>query len=151
MPNDSLIIEKGQKIIIPIMSLHNDPKYFSDPEVFKPERFSPEEKAKRPAGVYFPFGDGPRICIGILIFVQCNCKVKYKSHDDVLFHLIFIGKRFAEIEMKLALVKLLSKFEVEPCEKTEIPVTFTNMSLVALPNDGTVWLKLNRLSDENVE
>lgn len=47
------------------MSLHNDPKYFSDPEVFKPERFSLEEKAKRPAGVYFPFGDGPRICIGI--------------------------------------------------------------------------------------
>lgn len=69
VPNDSLVIEKGQKIVIPIMSLHNDPKYYSDPEVFNPERFSPEEKAKLPAGVYFPFGDGPRICIGILIFV----------------------------------------------------------------------------------
>lgn len=49
--------------------------------------------------------------------------------------------------MKLALVKLLSKFEVEPCEKTEIPVTFSNMSMVAIPNDGTIWLKLNQLSN----
>lgn len=72
----------------------------------------------------------------------------YNSHNDVLFY--FLGKRFAEMEMKLALVKLLTKFEVEPCEKTEIPVNFTNMSIVATPNDGTVWLKLNQLSDENV-
>lgn len=67
MPNDSLKIEKGQKIIIPIFSLHFDPRYFSDPEVFNPERFSTEEKAKRPNSVYIPFGDGPRICIGIYL------------------------------------------------------------------------------------
>jgi len=67
VPNDSLIIEKGQKILIPIFSLHYDPRYFSDPEVFNPERFSTEEKAKRPKGVYLPFGDGPRICIGMYI------------------------------------------------------------------------------------
>ncbi|XP_029344138.1 probable cytochrome P450 6a13 isoform X2 [Acyrthosiphon pisum] len=64
VPNSSLIIEKGQKIIIPIYAIHYDNKYYSDPEKFIPERFSAEEKAKRPSGVYLPFGDGPRICIG---------------------------------------------------------------------------------------
>lgn len=64
VPNDSLIIEKDHKLIIPIYSLHYDPKYFPDPETFNPERFSPEEKAKRSSSVYLPFGDGPRICIG---------------------------------------------------------------------------------------
>jgi len=65
VPNDSLIIDKDQKIIIPIHSLHYDPKYFPDPELFDPERFLSEEKAKRQSGIYLPFGDGPRICIGI--------------------------------------------------------------------------------------
>lgn len=59
------MIEKGQQLIIPIFSLHNDPRYYSDPEVFDPNRFSPEEKAKRPSGVYLPFGEGPRMCIGM--------------------------------------------------------------------------------------
>lgn len=68
-----------------------------------------------------------------------------------IYYCIFIGKRFAEIEIKLALVKLLSKFEVEPCEKTEIPVTFSNLSIIAIPNNGTVWLKLNLLPGENIQ
>jgi cytochrome P450 family 6 len=68
VPDDSLTIEKGQKLIIPIHSLHYNPKYFPDPEVFNPERFSSEEKAKRVRGTYLPFGDGPRICIGNYMF-----------------------------------------------------------------------------------
>ncbi|XP_025193066.1 probable cytochrome P450 6a13 [Melanaphis sacchari] len=120
LPNDSLTIKKGQKVIIPIFSLHFDPKYYTDPEVFNPERFSAEEKAKRPNGVYIPFGDGPRICI---------------------------GKRFAEMEMKLALVKILSKFEVEPCEKTEIPIQFSKLSLLVVPKNEKVWLKLNPITE----
>jgi len=44
--------------------MHYDTKYYTDPEKFIPERFSAEEKAKRPSGIYLPFGDGPRICIG---------------------------------------------------------------------------------------
>ncbi|KAF0770710.1 putative cytochrome P450 6a13, partial [Aphis craccivora] len=97
--DDSLVIEKGQKIIIPVYALHYDKQYYTDPEKFIPERFSPEEKAKRPRCIYLPFGDGPRICI---------------------------GKRFAEIEMKLALVEMLIKFEVFPCAKTEIPLRYSN-------------------------
>jgi len=64
VPGQSLVIEKGQKIIIPSYSIHNDPKYYPNPDTFDPERFSTEEKAKRLNGTYIPFGDGPRLCIG---------------------------------------------------------------------------------------
>jgi cytochrome P450 family 6 len=65
VPGSSLVIRKGQKIIIPTYSIHHDPKYYPDPFKFDPERFSEEEKSKRPNGTYLPFGDGPRLCLGI--------------------------------------------------------------------------------------
>lgn len=68
VPGESLLIEKGQKILIPIYSIHHDPKYYPNPETFDPERFTAEEKSKRPNGTFLPFGDGPRHCIGIKIF-----------------------------------------------------------------------------------
>ncbi|XP_060877292.1 probable cytochrome P450 6a13 [Metopolophium dirhodum] len=118
VPDDSLIIEKGQKIIIPIYALHYDSKHFTDPEKFNPERFSAEEKANRPNGIYLPFGDGPRICI---------------------------GKRFAEMEMKLAFVEMLTKFEVFPCDKTEIPLKYSNNVITLVPKNG-IWLTFKRIN-----
>jgi cytochrome P450 len=44
---------------------HRLPDVFADPHSFRPERFSPEERAKLPKGAYVPFGGGPRICIGM--------------------------------------------------------------------------------------
>lgn len=69
VPNSSLVIEKGQQIIIPNYSIHHDPKYYPNPDVFDPERFSLEEKSKRPSGTELLFGDGPRFCIGNIIFL----------------------------------------------------------------------------------
>ena len=43
---------------------HRDPTYWPDPERFDPERFAPEGSAGRPRHVYFPFGEGPHVCIG---------------------------------------------------------------------------------------
>lgn len=63
-PETNLVLDPGTLIIIPIHALHMDPEYFPNPEEFDPERFSPEEKAKRHPYVYMPFGAGPKICMG---------------------------------------------------------------------------------------
>jgi cytochrome P450 len=45
---------------------HRNPRYFSQPGRFDPERWTPQEKARLPRFSYFPFGGGPRSCIGEL-------------------------------------------------------------------------------------
>lgn len=44
--------------------VHHDPRWWDAPERFDPERFSAENEAKMHKFAYFPFGGGPRICIG---------------------------------------------------------------------------------------
>ena len=44
---------------------HHLPDVFAEPDVFRPERFSPEAKAALPKGAYIPFGGGSRTCIGM--------------------------------------------------------------------------------------
>jgi len=70
LPDKSFVIEKGQKLIIPMFSIHRDPKYYPDPLKFDPERFSTEQKSQRPNGTYMPFGNGPRLCIGNVIIIS---------------------------------------------------------------------------------
>jgi cytochrome P450 family 6 len=64
IPETDLVVEKGIQVVIPVLGLHRDPKYFPDPEKFDPERFSEEARRRRPNYVYLPFGEGQRICIG---------------------------------------------------------------------------------------
>lgn len=64
MPGTDLVIPKGTPIIISLMGIGRDEKYFPEPERFNPERF--EEANKQYDEVaYFPFGEGPRMCIGM--------------------------------------------------------------------------------------
>jgi cytochrome P450 len=44
--------------------MHRSPKYFENSEVFQPERWENDLEKRLPRGVFIPFGDGPRICIG---------------------------------------------------------------------------------------
>ena len=64
VPNSDLIIPVGTVVIIPVLGLQNDPKYWENPEEFIPERFSEENKGNIRSGTYLPFGQGPRVCLG---------------------------------------------------------------------------------------
>jgi cytochrome P450 len=44
--------------------VHRDARWYADPERFDPDRWTPEFKASLPTFAYFPFGGGPRRCIG---------------------------------------------------------------------------------------
>ena len=54
----------GTTVLASQYILHRDPRFFPDPLCFRPERHTAESKASRAKGAYFPFGMGPRQCIG---------------------------------------------------------------------------------------
>lgn len=49
--------------IVPVQRLHHDPRWFPEPQAFRPERFAPDAP-EVPRGAYLPFGAGPRVCLG---------------------------------------------------------------------------------------
>jgi len=108
-----LTIPKGGQVFIPIYSIHRDPTIWPNPEKYDPERFSSEAKQSRDPYLYLPFGSGPRNCIGM---------------------------RFAQMELKLVLARILKKYKLEVAADTVIPPRVkTNITLVI---DGGVNLKL---------
>jgi cytochrome P450 len=59
------LVPAGLPVNYSSWATHRLPDVFPEPDVFNPERFAPEERAKLPKGAYVPFGAGPRICIGM--------------------------------------------------------------------------------------
>ncbi len=57
-------IPANSMIVLSPYITHRHPAFWDNPEVFEPERFTPERSAGRPHYAYFPFGGGPRVCIG---------------------------------------------------------------------------------------
>jgi cytochrome P450 len=57
-------VAKGSMVLISPYLTQRDPRFWANPEGFDPERFAPDEEAKRPKCSYFPFSVGPRKCIG---------------------------------------------------------------------------------------
>uniref|UniRef100_A0A673ZW32 unspecific monooxygenase n=1 Tax=Salmo trutta TaxID=8032 RepID=A0A673ZW32_SALTR len=90
---NGIVIPKDCVVLVPTWTLHRDPEIWSDPEEFKPERFSKENKESIDPNTYMPFGAGPRNCIGM---------------------------RFALIMIKLAMVEILQSFTFSVCDETEV-------------------------------
>ncbi len=57
-------VPKGMIVSISPHVIHRDPRWFPDPDAFKPERFTKENEKALPKYAYLPFSTGPRVCIG---------------------------------------------------------------------------------------
>lgn len=84
VPDSELVLEKGISVLIPVRAIHYDEDIYPEPHKFNPDRFSPEEIAKRHPQSFLGFGDGPRNCI---------------------------GSRFAKMQMCIGITYLLTNFE----------------------------------------
>jgi cytochrome P450 len=73
-------------VMLPQWVVHRSERWYDVPEQFDPSRWLPERRRARPRFAYFPFGGGPRHCI---------------------------GKQFAELEAKLVLAVLGARFSLE--------------------------------------
>jgi cytochrome P450 len=61
---DGYRIPAGSIVLLSPFVTHRDARWYADPLRFDPERFTPRQRALRPRYAYFPFGGGPRVCIG---------------------------------------------------------------------------------------
>ncbi|XP_036413073.1 cytochrome P450 3A30-like [Colossoma macropomum] len=104
---NGLTIPKDSVIVVPVYPLHRDPEHWPDPETFNPERFTKENKESIDPYAFMPFGAGPRNCIGM---------------------------RFALVSMKLAIVEILQRFDVNVCDETKVPLELGVTGLLA-PKD----------------
>ncbi|XP_049535220.1 cytochrome P450 4d2-like isoform X2 [Anopheles darlingi] len=115
MTIDGVPVPKGMEFGVLIYALHNDPELYPEPERFDPERFSEEAQAARPPYSYIPFSVGARNCI---------------------------GQRYAMLEIKTMLVKVLANFRLLPCEDQNRLLIKTDMTLK--PVNGAFVKIVNR-------
>jgi len=57
-------VPRGTQVLTIQWVVHRDPRWFEEPEAFRPERWADDLERRLPRCAYFPFGDGPRICVG---------------------------------------------------------------------------------------
>jgi cytochrome P450 len=64
------LIEKDVMVSLSFYAMHRSARYFENPEMFNPERFSKENEANIPRYAYLPFSSGPRVCIGNMFAIM---------------------------------------------------------------------------------
>ncbi|XP_011500584.1 PREDICTED: cytochrome P450 6k1-like [Ceratosolen solmsi marchali] len=65
IPETDIVLDKETAVFASVIGLHTDPKYFTNPFKYDPDRFSDERISDMTPGTYIPFGIGPRTCIGM--------------------------------------------------------------------------------------
>jgi cytochrome P450 len=94
-------IPAGANVVVSQFATHRHPQFWEDADAFDPMRFSPEREAARHSHAYFPFGAGPRACI---------------------------GSYFAMLEATIAVAVLLQRFQVHSL-LTDVPLDTAGITL----------------------
>jgi cytochrome P450 len=68
-------IRAGQTIFMAQWVVHRDPRFFDNPDEFRPERWAADKAKHLPKYAYFPFGAGPRVCIGNTFAMMETCLI----------------------------------------------------------------------------
>jgi len=76
-------IPAGADVLLSPYLLHRHPRFWPEPDAFKPERFASENEAARPRFAYMPFAAGPRHCIGETFALY-----------EMLMHLYKVARRY---------------------------------------------------------
>lgn len=116
-PFSKFRIPYGMPIYVPFFAIQRDEKNFPEPMKFDPERFAPENAENIKPFTNFPFGSGPRSCI---------------------------GERFALMQVKTGLVKILKDFRLETTERTPKTIVLEKKAMLVQSADG---LYLNLVKD----
>lgn len=96
------IIPRNTMVFISVLHMHRDPNIWGENVMdFDPDRFLPENIAKRPPFSYIPFSAGPRNCIG---FKYAMISVKMTLAHLLRTYKFHTNLRFSDIRMKLHLV-----------------------------------------------
>lgn len=123
------IIPADTALMLSVISVHMNPKYYPNPEKFNPENFSLDAVAKRPKMTFLPFGAGPRNCIGRdhVTLWQIDSFNKFLVHT-----IFFVAMNYAILEMKLTVIALIRTFSFHTTTRLEdlkIAVNFSMFSL----------------------
>uniref|UniRef100_T1GX85 Cytochrome P450 n=1 Tax=Megaselia scalaris TaxID=36166 RepID=T1GX85_MEGSC len=111
---ENIKLNPGDKVIIPIVGLQRDSKYYPNPMQFDPERFNEENKLNLVPNTYLPFGVGPRMCI---------------------------AHRFAFMEIKVLVFYMFSGLSVNLSEKSSVPLELDPSAPQPYPKNG-FWVKI---------
>lgn len=121
-PKDrKFVVKTGTTVVLPYYSISFDPNHFAEPHKYDPSRFSAENggsKAYRERGVYFPFGEGPRMCLGM---------------------------RFALAQVKRAIIEIVDHFSLSVSGKTIEPFEMDPAQFMLSPK-GSIWIDFKPLA-----
>ncbi|KAF5298399.1 hypothetical protein FQR65_LT01177 [Abscondita terminalis] len=122
IPGTELDIEKGIAVHIPLLGIQRDPDLYPNPLKFDPERFSTENKAQHNQFAWLPFGEGPRMCIGM---------------------------RFGLMQTKVALSVLIKNYNFTLNNKTIVPLALNSKTFLLSVKDG-VWLTVEKICNSRI-
>jgi cytochrome P450 len=104
-------VPKGAQVFMFQWATQRDSRFFAQPEQFQPERWTEEFTNTLPKYAYFPFGGGPRVCIG-----------SYFAMMEIVLLLATIGQRFRFSLLSDDPVRLIPAMSLRPKDGVKVVV-----------------------------